>query len=110
MLIKLKDETIVDDLTKKLIEGVNILEEVWDAETAISADVITDEELYDDETDEGISSCTVLVEIPNADISLMLIQDEDDEDIWYVAKCNYTDEDPRTIDEKYEIDGDSAVI
>lgn len=114
MFIKFKDTAIVDDVTKNLVNALNELEEVWDSEDgAISADVVTDEDLYDesdDDTDDGVSTCTVLVEIPNADMSLMLVQDEDDEDVWYVARCNYTDDDPRAIDTKYEIDSSSAVI
>ena len=114
-LIVLKDEAAVDGLTKNLIDGLNTLEELWDADDAISADVITDVELYeddevDDTDDEGVSSCTVLVEIPNADYSLMLVQDEDDEDRWFIAVCNYSDDDPRSIDSTYELDGSSTVI
>lgn len=121
-LIIIKDGVTPDELTKNLIVGFNTLAELWDSEDVISADVITDENLYEEELEsknndedivedfEGISECTVLVEIPNAEYSLMLIQDEDDEDCWYVATCNCSYEDPRSIDRMFEIDKSSLII
>jgi len=113
MLIVLKDDSSVDDQTQNLINFINSQEGVWDSNNAINAEVITDNDLYDaseDEDEEGISECQILIEAPNADHSLMLIQDEDDEDIWYVAVCNCCDEEPRVIDRRFEINESSDII
>lgn len=135
MFIKFKDGVVVDEITTKLIDSINLLDanEVWDSEDVISTWVITDDELYDasnsseeeddngDEYDDdikfksldeidGVNLCTIIVDIPNADYSLVLTQDEDDEDTWYIAKCNCPEDDLRVIEEQYEIDKSSTII
>lgn len=127
MFIKFADGVEVDEITTKIIDALNGLytEDVWDDSDDLAATyVITDDELYEASTDDdaeddevgnlddidGVNLCTLLAEIPNADYSLVLTQDEDDETVWYVAKCNYDDDGLRVIDDKYQIDGSSEVI